>query len=109
MGDLSFLVEFFKSAMLQTIIGLIALDLLFGIWSAIKAGKFDWKKVGTFYRTNVIPYVGGYLTVFVAFSLVPGLEEMLAGELTVASLFSAIVFNLGGSIIANLGKLGLRK
>lgn len=107
--DLSFLAEFFKGAMLPTILGLIVLDVLFGIWAALKAGEFDWKKVGGFYRSNVIPLVGAYMTVYVAFSLVPGLEDTLGGQLTVGAFFASVLGVLGGSILGNAAKLGIKK
>jgi len=107
--DISFLVEFFKGAMLPTILGLIALDILFGVWAALKEGKFDWKKVGGFYRSSVVPLVGAYLTVYIAFSLVPGLEDTLGGQLTVGALFASVLAVLGGSILGNAAKLGIKK
>ena len=95
--------------MLQIILGLIVLDFMFGVWAAIKEGAFDWKKVGTFYRTNVIPYVGGYFTLFVVYSLVPGLEDTVAGGLTTTAMFGAVLANLVGSIFGNFSRLGLSK
>lgn len=107
--DISFLIQFFKGAMLPTILGLIVLDILFGVWAALREGKFDWKKVGGFYRSSVIPLVGAYMTVYVAFSLVPGLEDTLGGQLTVGAFFASVLGVLGGSILGNAAKLGVRK
>jgi uncharacterized membrane protein len=101
----NWLVVFFDGAMLGTILGLIVIDVLFGIWASLKAGSFDWRKVGNFYLRSVGPYVGGYLTVWVVFALVPQIREYTVSGMTVAALLAGIVAKLGGSIAANFAKL----
>ena len=62
---------------------LIGLDLVLGIFCAIKRGAFEWGKVGQFYQTMVVPYVGGYLALQIAFTLLPEqLGTVLAPTLT---------------------------
>lgn len=55
---------------MRAIVGLIFLDVLLGIASAIKTGAFQWREVARFYRTNVIPYVLGYVSLYVAIHLI---------------------------------------
>jgi hypothetical protein len=102
---LTWLMWFFKESMALLIVGLIGLDVLFGIWAALKAGVFDWKKVGKFYVSMVIPLVGGYLTLFAFFALVPGLEDALGGEVTAGIFFVSVLAVLGGSIMGNVKNL----
>jgi len=96
--------EFFQDARLYVILALIGLDFALGVATAIKAGKFEWKKVGQFYQTMVVPYVIGYLALYVAFMLVPDVEPIV-GEGLATVVFGAILVNLVGSIAGHLGKL----
>ncbi len=45
---------------------LVVIDLILGILSAIKAKQFEWPRVGEFYRTKVLPELGGWLLFVVA-------------------------------------------
>jgi len=63
--------------------------------------------VGQFYRTMVVPCILGYLALYVAFKLVPGLEGVVGEGLEVVG-FGAIVANLVGSIVDHVKKLGWR-
>jgi hypothetical protein len=100
--------DFFYGSMLPTILGLIALDVVFGVAASLKAGVFDWAKVAQFYKTMVAPYVLVYLAVFVALGLVPELEEYTAVVgISVATLFGSVTANLLASIIKNVAKLGI--
>ena len=78
------------------------------IRAALKEGKFEWRKVGQFYQTMVLPYVGGYLTLYVVIGLIPELEGVLGDGLALAAL-SFVVATLGGSIFANFARLELFK
>jgi len=101
------IVQFFQDARLWVILGLIGLDVVLGIARAIAAGRFEWGKVGQFYRTMVVPCILGYLALYVAFKLVPGLEGVVGEGLEVVG-FGAIVANLVGSIVDHVKKLGWR-
>jgi hypothetical protein len=46
---------------LLVLVILVMVDLILGILAAIKQGKFEWPRVGEFYRTKVIPELGGWL------------------------------------------------
>ena len=101
-------VEFFYGAMLPTILGLVALDVVAGVAASLKEGAFDWDKVGQFYKTMVAPYVLLYLAVFIGLALVPELEEYVTVVgISVATLFGSVTANLLASIIKNVAKLGI--
>ena len=101
-------VRFFHDTRLYLVLVLIGLDLVMGIASAIKRGVFQWDFVAQFYQTMVLPYVIGYLALYVAFALVPeGLDGIL-GQGLVSAAFAAIALNLAGSIFRNLQALGLK-
>jgi len=100
--------RFFTDARLYIILGLVVVDILFGVWGAIKRNKFDWGKVGQFYQTNVVPYIGGYLTLYVVLGMIPGLEGFI-GEGIVTAAWTPIIANLVGSIAENLSVLGINR
>lgn len=52
-------------AQLVGVLALVVADLLFGVWVAVKEGKFDLRKIGDFYKTTVLPYVLGWVTLVV--------------------------------------------
>jgi len=101
-------VDFFYGSMLPTILGLVALDVVFGVAASLKDGAFDWGKVAQFYKTMIAPYVLVYLAVFVALALVPELEEYVTVVgISVATLFGSVTANLLASIVKNVTKLGV--
>jgi hypothetical protein len=94
---------FFASWQAQTLLGLIFLDVVLGIACAIRQGAFDWAKVANFYRSMVIPYILGYLALYVAIGFVipPEAGEDLGGFVNQAAVTAAwvvLVANLAGSI-----------
>jgi uncharacterized membrane protein YeaQ/YmgE (transglycosylase-associated protein family) len=105
MGTQTFLalvLSFFMEAKLHIILALVFVDVAVGIAGALHLGRFEWRKVGEFYRTMVLPYVVSYLTVYVVGRLIPG----VVGDYVATGLdyvaFSTIVASLVGSIVANL-------
>jgi hypothetical protein len=103
---LDLVAEFFAGAQLRLILGLVALDVVFGVLTAIQAGEFELTKIGNFYRTNIVPYVGGYLMLYITIGLVPQLEGILGDGLTWGA-FGVVTANLAASIFASFQKLGL--
>lgn len=86
-----------------TILGLIFLDLMIAVAAAVRSGTFDWRAIAAFYRSNVVPFIIGYIGLlgamkFVAVELLPvELQETLPGLAAwigfgtiVAQLFSSI-------------------
>ena len=81
---------------LATIIGLIFLDVTLAVARAVRTEEFDLTYLPAFYKTNVIPYVIGYVGIvgasrFVDVSLLP---EQFGG------VFSEVVAWLGFGTIA---------
>lgn len=85
--------------------GLIVVDLVVGIIAALRTGVFDPRSVGQFYRTNVVPYILGYLLVYVI-SLwgIGALLGSVWGEVAATVGSGPAVINLSTSIIRNLAK-----
>lgn len=103
---------FFTDPRVVTIYMLIVLDVLLGIAAAIRQKKFDFRRVGEFYLTMVIPYIIGYLA-FYAFSKVAIPELLgnigyLASEVMVTIAWLALVGCIGASAIANGKALGYK-
>jgi len=101
---------FVSDGRVVTIVGLIILDVLLGIAAAIRLGSFEWRRLGQFYQTMVLPYVLGYLAFYV-FSLVAIPELLgefgyLAGEAMLWLAWIALVACLGGSVVGNARALG---
>src|SRR3989304_1649739 len=64
---------------LPTILLIIGLDWVFGVLAALRIGTFDWDRFADVYRTNILPWLGGYLVLsFTAalISLVPGYFDL---------------------------------
>jgi len=72
---------------LLIIIIAIALDTVLGIMQALKEGTFDWSKLAKFFKTGVLPYVGG--------TLVLALAAYLAGV-----YFMPLFYGFGTLIVA---------
>jgi len=106
-------VAFFADPRVQAIGALIIMDVILAIAAALKSKEFDFKKVGEFYQTNVIPYVLGYLAFYVGTKLIVDPAAILGewshvvGEAAISIAWAAIIASLGGSIVASLKKLGL--
>ncbi len=82
---------------------LIVGDLLLGVWVALKTGVFEWAKVGDFYKTTVLPLLGGWLTVYFMYSLVvifaiPDMPSVVTAVF-LGSAYSALFVTLGSGIV----------
>lgn len=102
---LALIYEYLQIWGVLTILGLIALDIVLGIFAAIKRGEFQWDKVSQFYKTMIIPYVGGYILMQIGIALLPELGDLLDAMLPagfLALIFLAIVNNLRASILDHL-------
>lgn len=97
------------SAQVLTLVGLIVADVVLGVASAVKAGKFDWQRVADFYRSQVLPSLLGWLGVTVALYLVtPGLLGPAADVLNATlanTLWGAAVLAVGASAAKSAGEL----
>src|SRR3989304_1188370 len=95
-----------------TLLALIAATTLLGIAVSIKQRKFEWSQVANFYVDDVIPKLLGYLAIrlVVEFADLSFLGPDLAGLVEggfLGAAWLAIVVSFGGSILANIGALGI--
>ena len=87
----------------RTMLAMILIDVITGVMKALRLRTFDAKQLARFYGSNVVPYVLGYLLVWVLSLL--GLDSVLSPDLQngLASLgFAMIGTSLTASIIGNL-------
>lgn len=63
---LSLITSFFMSWQVRVLSALILIDVVLGIAAALKAGVFEWGRLAEFYKTNVVPYLIGYMALYVA-------------------------------------------
>lgn len=99
----SVLMAFGEDGKTRAILTAIILDVTTGVIAALRTNTFDAARVAQFYRSNVVPYVLGYLVywliVFLGFAEYAS-ADVLAG---VASLgFGAILTTLTASAIDNI-------
>lgn len=101
---------FFSDARVLTILGLILLDVVLAIAAAIKAGVFEWGRLGEFYRTMVLPYLLGYLAFYLAAKLIAtewmGGYAYLVGETVIMIAWLALVANLVADVLRSAKALG---
>lgn len=102
-GDV--LLEFFRQDQTRTILAAIIADVITGVIAALRVGTFDGQRLAGFLRTNVIPYVFGYM-LFWFLSFYGLIDVLPAAAVTgIASLgFSAVMATLAMSIADNLAR-----
>ena len=86
-----------------TIIGLIFLDLAIAVAAAVRSGTFDWRAIAAFYRSNVVPFIIGYLGLlgameFVSLDLLPAEIQEALPLITAWIGFGAIVAQIFASV-----------
>ena len=106
---LTLVLSFVTGAKLHIILGLIALDIVLGISEAIKMSQFEWAKLGAFYRTMVVPYVLGYLAIYIVGILLPGVIGNYIGQGLDYLGFGAIAGTLVASITGHVQALFSKK
>lgn len=89
------------TSQIQTIIYLIMADLVLGIAASLLKKEFVLGKVAGFMKRGVIKYILGFAVLSLAGSALPS----IAWAVTIA--YVLIILSLVGSILDNLGKLGL--
>jgi len=94
-------VNLFANSWVQTIVILILVDVVLGIIAAFTKKEFVIGKVAGFVKTGFIKYVLGFVIVEIVGEALPSLAMIV----TVA--YWLIVIALFGSILSNLGKMGL--
>jgi len=108
---LEFIGLFFADPRVQTIAGLIILEVFLAVAGAVKEGKFEWRRLADFYRTMVIPYLLGFLGFFLAgkFITLSLLEpyDAIVGEGAIWLAWITVIFNLAADIYAKAKELGI--
>lgn len=99
------LIPLFGTWYIQIIGVLIAFDILLGIVAAIFRKEFALRKLGMFMKGPVLAYIFGFVIVELLVKSLGAAIEWAAWILIV--VFVLIVLALAGSILRNLGKLGL--
>ena len=107
---LDMIVAFFTSWQVKTLLGLILIDVVLGIAAALREGTFDWRRLGQFYGSNVLPYILGYLAFYVAVGFIIPVEALAdlgepINEAAVIVAWGVLVATLVGSILGNFNKL----
>jgi len=97
-GDILGVIDsFLTSTRLYTIAGMIALDLMMGVAISLRLGEFDFAKLANYYGKDVIPYVIGYLSLHISFSLQGGLTEFVGTGLDSVA-YATVISSLTGKI-----------
>ena len=89
---------------LLVLLGLVIIDVVLGIVAASRNQEFDWEMIGDFFRTTIIPKVGGFAALRVGlFVAINALFEGFVYMTYVAEGVGWIAFTLGAaSIIASI-------
>ena len=90
-------------------LGLIVLDVILGIAVALQRNEFDFKKIGEFYQTMVVPKFIGYQALHALFVVLPGTAGTFLGSGADAAAYLFAVGPIVASVIENFMILGLRK
>lgn len=108
---LEFIGLFFADARVQTVAGLVILEVFLAIAVALRRGEFAWRRLGEFYQTMVIPYLLGFLGFFLAgkFITLSLLEpyDTIVGEGAIWLAWITLAFNLVADIYAKAKELGI--
>jgi len=87
-----------------TLVGLILADVVLGVAVAVRSGAFQWRKLGDFYRVQVLPSLIGWFGVTLAIYLVT--PSVLGGA---ADWLNLVVANaLWGTAVASVGASALQ-
>jgi len=96
------LIALFGTSQIQWILILVAIDVVLGVVAALMKKDFRLGKLAGFMKKGVLAYVLGFAVLEMVAQALPS----LAFVVTVA--FILIVLALVGSILSNLGKMGLK-
>jgi len=94
-------IALFGTSQVQTIVVLIAIDVVLGIIAALYRKEFDFGKLCKFMREPVLAYIFGFVIIEIVAQALPSLAFILSVA------FVLVVIALLASIFGNLGKLGL--
>lgn len=100
---MNFIRDFAQDERTLTLVTLVVVDVVLGIIAALRGGTFSFQTIGNFYRTNVVPFILGYLLVYgVSMLGVASYVGPVWGEIAATVGLGPAVLNLGASILRNL-------
>jgi len=94
-------IEILATNQVQMIVTLIGVDVVLGIIAALIKKEFVLGKLAGFMKRGVLVYVFGFAVISAVGEVLPSLAIM------VTMAYWLIVLALSGSILDNLGKIGL--
>lgn len=108
---LEFIGLFFADARVQTVAGLIILEVFLAVGAALKKKQFEWRRLADFYGTMVIPYVLGFLGFFLAGKFITlsllAPYDTIVGEGAIWLAWITLAFNLLADIFIKAKELGI--
>ncbi len=107
---LDVIVEVLNSWQVKVTGGLIIIDIVLAIAAALRGGKFDFAKLAAFYKTMILPYVLGYIVLYVVITFVIPADQLGAigdpvNEAAVTVAWSFLLLTLLKSITANFNRM----
>ena len=89
---------------LLALLGLVIVDVVLGLVAASRNQEFDWEVIGNFFRTTIIPKVGGFAALRIGlFAAIEALFEDFIYAAYVAEGVVWVAFGLGAaSIVASI-------
>jgi hypothetical protein len=88
-------------AKIYSILALIAVNIILGIWIAVKNKTFAWNKIANFMGTDVLMMFGGYLILGIV-----GMAEEVVKPIVIVALV-AINTKLLADVLNKIKALGL--
>lgn len=95
------LIALFGTLQMQIIVGLIAIDMILGILSALFRKEFSFRKLGNFMRGPVLGYIFGFAVIELIGQALPSFTIL------VQAVFYIVVIALAVSLLRNLNRIGL--
>jgi len=100
---MTLLITSFGSWQIQTVVILIAIDVLLGIIAAIVKKEFVFSKLANFMKVPILAYTFGLVIIEEIRTAIP----LPSISLIAKAAFWLVVITLAASIFRNLGKLGI--
>lgn len=98
--------QFFMDSRTMYLLALIGIDLVTGIIAALRTRAFAFSKLGDFYYSNILPYVLGYLLIYIISLL--GIANVLGdlwGQLVASVGLGPALISLIASVGDNLHRI----
>jgi len=89
------------TSQIRNIVMLIGIDVVLGILAALKTKEFALGKLAGFMKRGILTYVFGFAVLILVGQALPSLDWV------VSVAYYLVLLALVGSILDNLGKLGL--